>query len=119
MRNAMILAAALAALSGCGQGDDAPAPVAANGTGPAPAERLAGMAEEQRNAVFIRAIRDAGLECQHVESSEAAGEYQGRPVWNARCTGGGNWTIVLGDGDVAQILNADEARLVQPLKPQR
>ena len=74
--------------------------------------RLAAMPEGERNAVFIRALRDARLECQHVDSSESAGEYQNMPVWTARCTGGGNWTIVIGENGVAQILNADEARLI-------
>ena len=43
---------------------------------------LEAMPEGQRDAVFIRAIRDARLDCQHVESSAAAPPYQGRPVWN-------------------------------------
>lgn len=74
--------------------------------------RLAAMPEGERNAVFIRALRDARRECQHVDSSESAGEYRGMPVWSAHCSGGGNWTIVIGENGVAQILNADETRLV-------
>lgn len=74
--------------------------------------QLAAMPDGERNAVFIRALRDARLDCQHVDSSERADDYQGMPVWTARCTGGGNWTIVIGANGVAQILNANEARLV-------
>ena len=73
---------------------------------------VASLPEGQRNAVFIRAIRDAQLECQHVESSTPAGEHQGMPVWNVRCGGGGNWTLVITADGTAQILNANEARLV-------
>ena len=35
-------------------------------------QQLRAMAEGQRNAVFIRAIRDSGQECQGVESSAPA-----------------------------------------------
>lgn len=72
---------------------------------------LEAMPESQRNGVFIRAIRDAGEECQHVESSVPAGEHQGFPVWNATCSRGGTWTIVIMNGGVAQVLNAEEAAL--------
>ena len=64
------------------------------------------------NGVFIRAIRDAGRECQHVESSERAGEHQGFPVWQARCSDGGTWTIVVMNDGTAAVINADEVQLV-------
>ncbi len=76
------------------------------------ANRLAALPEGQRNAVFIRAIRDAGEECQHVESSVPAGEYQGNPVWSAQCAGGDSWTIVVTPDGTAQLVNESEARLV-------
>lgn len=72
---------------------------------------LESMPESQRNAVFIRAIRDAGEECQHVESSERAGDHQGFPVWNATCSRGGTWTIVILNDGAAQVLNAEQAAL--------
>ena len=74
--------------------------------------RLEEMPEAARNAVFIRAIRDAGQECQHVQSSEPAGEHQGFPVWNATCDGGGTWTIVVMNDGTAAVLNAEETALV-------
>ena len=73
--------------------------------------RLESMPEAQRNAVFIRAIRDADQQCQHVESSQRAGEHQGFPVWNATCAGGGTWTIVVMNDGTAAVLNDAEARL--------
>ena len=75
--------------------------------------QLAAMPEGQRNAVFIRAIRDAGLDCQHVDSSTAGDDYRGMPVWNVRCSGGGNWTVVVSGDGIAQILNANEAALLR------
>ena len=113
MRNRMVIVGALAALvAGCGSSADeaAPAPEA-NATVNYQAE-VAAMPEGQRNAVFIRAIRDADLECQHVESSTSGGTYEGMPVWNVRCDGTGNWTIVIGDNGIAQVLNANEAQLI-------
>ena len=106
-------AAALILLAGCGPTNDAGAPVNDAAANVNYLRQLEAMPEGQRNAVFIRAIRDARLDCQHVESSAAAGEYRGMPVWNVRCSGGGNWTIVVTDNGIAQILNASEARLVR------
>ena len=101
------------ALAGCGD-DAAPPPAndAATNTGVDVAEQLAALPEGQRNGVFIRAIRDAGEECQHVIASSRAGEYQGRPVWSAQCDGGDSWTIVVTRDGTAQLINDAEARLV-------
>ena len=105
------IAAAMTMLSACGAGDrSAPARNEAAGD---VRQRLEAMPEGQRNAVFIRAVRDARLECQHVRGSVPAGEYRGMPVWDVHCAGGGHWTIVVTGDGTAQILNANEARLVR------
>ncbi|MGQ0659917.1 hypothetical protein [Sphingosinicella sp.] len=100
---------ALFAIAGCGdvtpQGDNkvaVPGPQATQ-------NRLEALSEGERNAVFIRAIRDARLPCQHVESSARAGEHQGLPLWTARCDNGVTWTIVLGNDGSAAVLNPAEA----------
>jgi hypothetical protein len=75
---------------------------------------VASLPEGERNAVFIRAIRDssdAGQVCQHVASSERVGEIRGDPVWRAHCDDGSSWTIVLSAPDTAQVINDAEARL--------
>jgi hypothetical protein len=106
------IAAAVTMLAACGPtGGNAPAGNEAASVDDR--QRLEAMPEGQRNAVFIRAIRDARLECQHVQGSVPAGEYEGMPVWDVRCAGGGNWTIVVTSDGTAQILNANEARLVR------
>ena len=105
------LALALA-VGGCGDRRAEPANrVETNATGDV-ANQLAALPDAQRNAVFIRAIRDAGEDCQHVESSARAGEYQGMPVWSAQCEGGASWTIVVTRDGSAQLINDAEARLV-------
>jgi hypothetical protein len=100
------------ALAGCGREEAPPANEAASNTGVDVAEQLAALPDGQRNAVFIRAIRDAGEDCQHVIASSRAGEYQGRPVWSAQCDGGSSWTIVVTRDGTAQMINDAEARLV-------
>ncbi|WP_106638589.1 hypothetical protein [Allosphingosinicella vermicomposti] len=70
--------------------------------------RLMTMPEGQRNAVFIRAIRDAGRDCQNVERSAFQGERNGQPVWAARCGDGQDWVIVIGRDGIAQIANSQE-----------
>lgn len=75
-------------------------------------QRISSLSDRQRNAVFIRAIRDAGLECQHVEWSTLSGTYRGMPVWTAACARNQVWVIVVGDDGNAQVLNPAEGLLV-------
>ncbi len=44
--------------------------------------------EVQRNAVFLRAISDAGLPCQGVTKSERLADTAGKPTWRAECNDG-------------------------------
>jgi hypothetical protein len=41
--------------------------------------------DRQRNAVFIRAILDAGLKCEAVTASERIADMNGQPTWRAHC----------------------------------
>lgn len=112
MRISLIAILALSAAA-CSRGSQAPNASAANVAEPA-GNQVAALSEGQRDAVFIRAIRDARLECQRVQGSTRAGEYRGMPVWRARCQGGGEWIIVIANDGTAQILNPGEARSVTP-----
>ena len=112
---AMMMGAGIAtvlALAACGERRAEEANRAETAGPEATENQLAAMPEGQRNAVFIRAIRDAGQECQHVESSVRAGEHQGLPVWSAQCDDGSSWTIVITSDGTAAVLNEAEARLV-------
>lgn len=102
-------AAALLMLGGCGDGNPANTTSIEVPEGNYQAELMA-MPEGQRNAVFIRAIRDANAPetCQGVESSSYQGETSGSPTWTARCTGGGDWTIVIGRDGMAEVISAAE-----------
>jgi hypothetical protein len=72
---------------------------------------LASLPEGQRNAVFIRAIRDANQDCQNVESSTLVGQHQGFPLWSARCEGGRTFTIAIGNAGEAQVIDDSVARV--------
>ncbi|MEG8220558.1 hypothetical protein OSJ57_07980 [Sphingomonas sp. HH69] len=55
--------------------------------------------EHQRNAVFFRAIRDAGLPCQNVTGAEQIATGEKAPMWRAQCEDGVAHLIqVLPDG---------------------
>jgi hypothetical protein len=104
MRASLVAALVLvtAACSGGGQNQAA----AANGANAAEpvTTQVANLSDAQRNAVFIRALRDAGLDCQHVERSVPAGTVQNLPAWRATCQGGGEWTILVAADGSAHIL---------------
>lgn len=107
MKPMLITAAALALpLGACEQG--APEADDANITVPEGdhAQRIAGMEEGARNAVFLRAIRDAGRDCQTVQSSSSQGQVNNAPAWTATCDNGSQWTIIIGRDGVAQVVNA-------------
>lgn len=74
-------------------------------------ERLRAMSEGERNAVFIRAIRDSGQDCQHVESSAPGPAVRGTPTWRARCERALSYTIAILPSGAAQVVNDAEARL--------
>jgi hypothetical protein len=110
MRDHLTATALLFALAGCGGGGDT-AKHSNMSRWQTTESRLESMPEGQRNGVFIRAIRDAGQSCQHVDASARAGENQGFPVWSARCSDGGSWTIVITSDGTAAVLNPNETRL--------
>ncbi len=65
-------------------------------------QRIDALAAKQRDALFLRAIRDAGQECQQVVGSAYNGVHFGMPSWAARCSNGADWLIMLGKGGNAR-----------------
>lgn len=76
--------------------------------------RIAQMEEGPRNATLLRAIRDAGHDCQGVQSSSSQGQVNNAPAWTATCDRGGQWTIIIGRDGVATV--ASTAELQQAAK---
>jgi hypothetical protein len=108
-----LAALTLVAIGGCDRGKNSSADAGLAESEADAGERLAALPEGQRNAVFIRAIRDAGMDCQGVDRSSRAGDYRDIPVWTATCTNGADYTIVVPRTGVAQVLNAEELKLVE------
>ena len=93
--------AALALLAACGQNSDKSAPAPDAGQREYQT-KLREMPDTARNAVFIRAIRDAGFTCQHVSTSSYLGDAAGAPTWSAKCDES-EWTVAIGPGGSAQV----------------
>jgi hypothetical protein len=93
--------ACLLFMGGCGQ-----TPVQ-QGNAAAPAKdyqgQLTAMSEAERNLVFLRAIRDAGWQCEHVQSSAPRPAIQDSPAWKAVCEGKQEWAIQVGKTGVAHV----------------
>ena len=104
--------AAAVTLAGCGSGGgQAPADTAA-----APDNYVAqvrALPAGQRDGVLLRAIRDAGRDCQQVTSSQAIPNIAGAPAWAATCTGGGVWVVAFNPGGVATVTSAADVPRTQ------
>ena len=108
MRPDFVMAgAALALLAAC---DDAPAPreVPSTEAGEATKARIDALDPAQRDALFLRAIRDAGQECQRVEGSAHNGLHFGMPSWVARCRDGRDWLVMLRPDGSALVARREE-----------
>jgi hypothetical protein len=71
-------------------------------------KRVEALAPGHRDALFLRAIRDAGQECQQVVGSAYNGVHFGMPSWAARCGDGRDWLIMLGKGGTAHVARREE-----------
>lgn len=75
---------------------------AATGATNAAAAVLA-LPEAQRDAVFLRAITDAGLSCQAISKTERLPDEGGKPNWRATCSDGSAHLIDLSPDGTAVI----------------
>lgn len=67
------------------------------------------MNDRQRNVVFIRALMDAGIDCQSVDSSERLPDQDGKPLWRATCGGGaGAHMITISPDGTANIVSRSD-----------
>ena len=84
---------------------------AAQGAGANDAQaRVAALPEGQRNAVLIRAIRDANLVCQQVTQSSHSQTANNVPVYTATCEDGAVYAVAIAN---------DGNATVQPVTPAR
>lgn len=113
----LLPALAALALAGCQSGSEATGNAAVNtaaesnavvGNGAAGdnvAAQVIAMNDSQRNAVFIRAIMDAGLKCDHVDSSQRLPDQDGLPLWRANCKGGDAHMVIITPDGIAKIVS--------------
>lgn len=77
-----------------------------NATGENITARVIAMNDRERNVVFVRAILDAGLPCDGVQSSERLPDRDGKPLWRANCVGnGGSHMIQITPDGIANIVS--------------
>jgi hypothetical protein len=89
----------------CDSGPPRPIEVAEGGY----RERIEALTHGQRDALFLRAVRDSGHDCQSVAGSAYNGPQFGMPSWAARCTNGEDWLIMIGKGGRAHVARREEA----------
>jgi hypothetical protein len=70
--------------------------------------RLDALDAPQRDAVLLRAVRDAGQACQRVTGSAFQGFEFGMPSWVARCGDGRDWLIMIGKDGYAHVARREE-----------
>ncbi len=61
--------------------------------------------DAQRGATFIRALQDASIACDHVDSSTRIDDQNGAPTWRVTCKGGTNYMISIPKDGIAKIIS--------------
>lgn len=72
--------------------------------------KVLAMGDRERNVVFVRAILDAGLQCDGVKSSERLPDRDGKPLWRANCSGGNSHMITITPDGIANIVSRTDDR---------
>src|SRR5438876_2291033 len=68
--------------------------------------QLTAMSDAERDLVFMRAIHDAGWQCQQVRSSAPRPPVHDLPAWKALCDGNEEWAILIGKTGITQVTKA-------------
>jgi hypothetical protein len=66
-------------------------------------QKIAALSGPSRSGVFLRAISDAGFDCQKIVSERAHAPIENRPTWIARCQQGKPYILVLQPGGVLDV----------------
>jgi hypothetical protein len=98
------------ALAGCGEtATNQPAANDVSASGAAQTnyqQAVMELPKRQRDVVLFRAIRDAGLACQDVVSSERVPDERRGPTWRAQCEDGSRHLISIGADGIAMVVTA-------------
>lgn len=111
MRPLILLPLALAA---CQQATETAGNNTADAVGPvgmSPTQlRLVELPEGQRQAVFLRAIRDGDAPCQGVTEAHRRADVDGNPVYAVRCTDGPVYTVAVDRNGTALVTKVSGER---------
>ena len=66
--------------------------------------QLAALPEASRDGVFMRAITDAGFDCQKVESAATHAPVEGRPAWAVQCEHDRRYVMLINPGGIVQVV---------------
>ena len=83
------------------QNDTAPTPVAEGNY----LEEITALPDGQRDIVFMRAIQDSNVPCQHITGSAVHAKVRDRPTWVAHCVDGRDWILILQPGGLIHVIN--------------
>jgi len=93
--------AALALLAACHQAPAGNTATAANASATDPIEtKIVAFPEGLRQTTFLRAIRDAGFDCQEVVKEESRPRDAGRAVWIVACDHDQQYVLTLNRGGI-------------------
>jgi len=68
-------------------------------------EKIEALPAGQRDMVFMRAIQDSDVPCQHVTGSAVHEPVRGQPTWVAHCADGRDWIVMLEPGGMLHVVN--------------
>lgn len=120
MRLRLTIVVSALALAGCGRPDANEA--AANNASVAHAAgpkvdyvaELRSMAPALRRGAFLRAIRDAGQDCQEVVKEYETEPVNGQASWSAECGNGAQWIVIVERNGDAKVTNAVNPKPLAP-----
>jgi hypothetical protein len=99
-------------LAGCGSPSPAPTPSPTSTAATGDTARIASLSPALRAGVLLRAIRDAGQDCQQVIAQAKAPVAGKPPAWVATCQDKHRWVVTIEPDGTANVIDADDvARL--------
>ena len=103
-----LLLAPILLLAACGQPAREAVPANAAPAADGYAAKVAALPVRQRAGVLLRAIRDAGQDCQQVIEASRAAATGGPPAWVATCDDHRRWVVVVADDGTATVVAAND-----------
>lgn len=113
MMRVPIIVALTLPLAACGSGAEPPSATNISAPEDDYVARIRALSPGQRDGVLLRAVRDAGRDCQQVTKSDAIPDVMGAPAWTATCDNGGIWVVAFNPGGVATVTSATDIARAQ------